>query len=306
MAKSSKFTLAGTFTLLHSFCSRSACADGSNPYAALIQATDGNLYGTTFGGGSSKGFGTVFKITPRGTLTTLHSFCLQSGCADGQFPQTGLVQANNGILYGSTILGGAYNSGTIFSITTSGKLTTLYNACSQTGCPDGNYLYEPLIQATDGNLYGIMDVGGASNHGAVFKITPSGRLTTLYNFCSELNCADGEYPSGGLFQDTNGILYGTTADGGTNGDGTVFSLAVGLLPFVETQPASGNVGAAVTILGTNLAGATSVSFNRTAATFTMVLSSEITTNVPLGSTTGEVQVVTPSGTLSSNVPFRVP
>jgi uncharacterized repeat protein (TIGR03803 family) len=301
-----KITLTGTFTLLHSFCSRSACADGSNPYAALIQATDGNLYGTTFGGGSSKGFGTVFKITPSGTLTTLHSFCLQSGCLDGQFPQTGLVQANNGVLYGSTILGGLYNSGTIFSITTSGKMTTLYNACSQTGCPDGNYLYEPLIQATDGNLYGIMDVGGASNHGTVFKMTPSGTLTTLYNFCSEPNCADGEYPSAGLFQDTNGILYGTTADGGTDGDGTVFRLAVGLRPFVETQPASGNVGAAVNILGTNLTGATSVSFNGTAATFTVVSSSQITTNVPVGATTGEVRVVTPSKTLSSNLRFRVP
>jgi uncharacterized repeat protein (TIGR03803 family) len=109
-----------------------------------------------------------------------------------------------------------------------------------------------------------------------------------------------------LVQDTNGILYGTTADGGTHGDGTVFRLAVGLRPFVETQPASGNVGAAVNILGTNLTGATSVSFNGTAATFTVVSSSEITTNVPVGATTGEVRVVTPSETLSSNVRFRVP
>jgi uncharacterized repeat protein (TIGR03803 family) len=179
MAKSSKSPWLAHLPYCIAFAPTALCADGSNPYAALIQAADGNLYGTTFGGGSSKGFGTVFKITPSGTLTTLHSFCLQSGCADGQFPQTGLVRANNGILYGSTILGGLYNSGTIFSITTSGKLTTLYSVCSQTGCPDGNYLYEPLIQATDGNLYGIMDVGGASNHGTVFKITPSRTLTTL-------------------------------------------------------------------------------------------------------------------------------
>ena len=88
-------------------------------------------------------------------------------------------------------------------------------------------------------------------------------------------------------------------------DGTVFSLSVGLGPFVETQPTSGKVGAAVKILGTNLTGATSVTFNGTAAAFKVVSSSLITATVPAGATTGKVQVVTPSGTLSSNVPFRV-
>ncbi len=300
-----KITKGGAFTLLHSFCSQSACADGSNPFAGLLLGTDGNLYGTTLGGGASNGFGTVFKITPNGTLTTLHSFCLQSGCPDGQFPQTGLVQATNGILYGATITGGTHNAGTIFSITTSGKLATLYNICAQGGCPDGNYLYVPMIQATDGNLYGIMDVGGASNHGTIFKMTLSGALTTLYSFCSQPNCADGEYPNAGLFQDTNGSLYGTTADGGVSGDGTVFSLSLGLSPFVETQPASGRVGVPVRILGTNLTGTTSVSFNGSAAAFKVVSSSEITTTVPLGATTGEVKVVTPGASLLSNLPFQV-
>jgi uncharacterized repeat protein (TIGR03803 family) len=243
-------------------------------------------------------------------LTTLHSFCSQGGCRDGQFPQTGLVQASNGSFYGTTIEGGAYGHGTVFKITPSGTLTTLYNVCSQSGCPDGDYLYAGLIQATDGDLYGIMDVGGAYGYGTIFKITPRGTLTTLYSFCSQNDCTDGEYPAAGLVQDTNGTLYGTTADGGANGCsgltcGTVFSLSVGLSPFVETQPASGKVGAAVNILGTNLAGATSVRFNGTAAVFKVVSSSEITTAVPAGATTGIVQVVTPSGTLSSNVPFRV-
>jgi uncharacterized repeat protein (TIGR03803 family) len=113
-----KITPSGALTTLHSFCSQSGCTDGENPFAALIQGVDGNLYGTTFGGGSAKGFGTVFRITPSGTLTTLHSFCTQSGCPDGQFPQTGLVQATNGNLYGTTISGGAYGDGTIFKITT--------------------------------------------------------------------------------------------------------------------------------------------------------------------------------------------
>ena len=299
-----KITPSGTLTTLHSFCSRTACKDGRNPFAGLVQGTDGNLYGTTLEGGA-KGFGTVFKITPSGTLTTLHSFCTQSGCPDGQFPQTGLVQATNGNLYGTTITGGAYGDGTIFEITTSGTLTTLYNVCSQSGCPDGNYLYAGLIQATDGNLYGIMDVGGANDSGTIFKITLSGTLTTLYNFCSQSGCTDGQYPAGGLVQDTNGNLYGMTADGGANGDGTVFSLSVGLEPFVETKPTAAKVGATVNILGTNLTGATSVNFNGKAATFTVVSSSEITTNIPAGATTGEVQVVTSSGTLLSNVSFRV-
>jgi uncharacterized repeat protein (TIGR03803 family) len=117
---------------------------------------------------------------------------------------------------------------------------------------------------------------------------------------------DGSESSGGLVQATNGTFYGVTAFGGASGDGTIFSLAVGLGPFVETLPTSGTVGAAVMILGTNLTGATAVTFNGTAAVFKVVSSSEITTSVPTGATTGEVQVVTPSGMLSSNVSFRVP
>ena len=219
-----KITPSGQFTTLHSFCSKTACADGQNSYAGLIQASDGNLYGTTLSGGSH-GDGTVFKISKGGTFTTLYSFCSKSGCADGEFPQTGLVQASNGNLYGTTILGGAYGSGTIFELTLSGALTTLYSACSQSGCPEGNYLYAPLIQAKNGNLYGIMQIGGAHNSGTIFKITLSGTLTALYSFCSQPACADGQYPAAGLVQATNGNLYGTTADGGVQGDGAVFSIA---------------------------------------------------------------------------------
>lgn len=219
-----KVTPSGQFSVLHNFCSKAACVDGQNSYAGLIQASDGNLYGTTLAGGT-QGHGTVFKITKGGALTTLYSFCSQSGCADGEFPQTALVQASNGNLYGETILGGAYGSGTIFELTLSGALTTLYSACSQSNCPDGNYLYAPLVQAKDGNLYGIMQIGGANNSGTVFQITLSGALTTLYSFCSQAACADGQYPAAGLVQAANGNLYGTTADGGVHGDGTVFSIA---------------------------------------------------------------------------------
>jgi uncharacterized repeat protein (TIGR03803 family) len=219
-----KITPSGQFTTLHSFCSKAACADGQSSYAGLILATDGNLYGTTLAGGSH-GDGTVFKITKSGAFSTLYSFCSQSGCADGEFPQIGLVQASNGNLYGATIVGGAYGSGTVFELTLSGVLTTVYSICSQNGCPDGNYLYAPLTQAQDGTLYGIMQIGGANNGGTIFKITLSGTLTTLYSFCSQPACADGQYPAAGLVQTTNGNLYGTTADGGGHGHGTVFIIA---------------------------------------------------------------------------------
>jgi hypothetical protein len=109
----------------------------------------------------------------------------------------------------------------------------------------------------------------------------------------------------GLLQATDGNFYGTTKAAGSNLWGTVFSVSVGLGPFVATRPALGKVGTLVAILGTDLTGATSVSFNGTAAVFTVVSNSLITATVPAGASTGKIQVVTPTGTLSSNVPFRV-
>jgi hypothetical protein len=118
--------------------------------------------------------------------------------------------------------------------------------------------------------------------------------------------ADGNTPYGGLLQGTNGTFYGTTVNGGTYSDGTVFTLSVGLGPFVETVPASGKVGAAVLVLGNNLTGSKSVTFNGKAATFKVKSSTAITTTVPTGATTGYVKVKTPTRTLTSNVKFRVP
>jgi uncharacterized repeat protein (TIGR03803 family) len=158
-----------------------------------------------------------------------------------------------------------------------------------------------LIQGTDGSLYGTTADGGANGKGTAFKITPGGALTTLHSF----DGADGAGPIAGLIQATNGEFYGTAASGGANGDGTVFSLSVGLGPFLETRPTSGLAGGIVEILGTDLTGATSVSFNGTAAVFEVVSSSLIVTRVPAGATTGKVEVVTPGGTLSSNVSYRV-
>ena len=301
-----KITPSGMLTVLYSFCSHSGCTDGANPWAGLVQAANANFYGTTAYGGANGNYGTVFRITPSGTLTVLYSFCSQSGCTDGANPWAGLVQAADGNFYGTTRHGGANGHGTVFKITPSGTLTTLHSFCSQSGCTDGDQPAAGLVPATSGDLYGTTLFGGTSTNcsgacGTVFKITPSGTLTTLYSF----DGADGYGPNG-LVQATNGRFYGTAGSGGAYGDGTVFSLSVGLGPFVKTLPTSGEAGAAVKILGSLLTGATSVSFNGTAATFTVVSRYLITTTVPAGATTGKVQVVTPSGALSSNVPFRVP
>jgi uncharacterized repeat protein (TIGR03803 family) len=292
-----KITPSGALTTLYSFCSQSNCTDGFDPSATMVQARDGNFYGTTLFGGANAD-GTIFKITPGGVLTTLHSF----DSTDGSNPN-GLIQATDGNLYGTTYLGGANLSGTVFKITPSGALTTLYSFCSQSNCTDGNGP-AGLVQATDGKFYGTTATGGANGGGTVFNITPGSTLTTVYSFCSQSDCTDGDLPYAGLVQDTNGKLYGTAFRGGI-GDGTVFRLSVGLGPFVKTQTTSGKVGASVKILGTNLTGATSVTFNGTAAAFTVESPTAIKATVPTGANTGPVQVVTPSGTLTSNVPFQV-
>src|ERR1039457_6208053 len=185
-----------TLTTIHRFCSQSGCPDGLQLVAGLVQATNGDLYGT-MSGGATNSAGTIFKITPGGTLTTLYSFCSQTNCTDGGVPYTGLVQAANGDLYGTTQVGGANDGGTAFKITPSGTLTTLYSFCSQTNCADGAYPYAGLVQLANGDLYGTTYSGGNNYNGTVFKITPTGTLTTLYSFCSQTNCADGAYPYAG-------------------------------------------------------------------------------------------------------------
>ena len=310
-----KITPSGKLTVLYDFCSQTNCTDGKYPYATLVQATDGNFYGTTLSGGTSPtncingtfGCGTVFEITPGGTITTLYSFCSQTNCIDGANPYSGLVQAADGNFYGTTSAGGSSNLGTVFRITPSGAITTLYSFCSKANCTDGSVPIAGLVQATDGNFYGTTwDSVDGANFGTVFKITSSGALTTLYRFCTQHPpCTDGAMPYAGLVQATNGSFYGTTSAGGAIDDGTVFKLSVGLGPFVESLPAFGNIGATVKILGTKLKGTTAVSFNGTPATFTVVSNTGITTAVPSGATTGFVTVTTPSGKLKSNKKFRV-
>ncbi len=303
-----KVTPDGVFTTLWDFCHLSGCGDGVSPESALIEGTDGNFYGTTAAGGAHRA-GTVFRITPTGNLTRLYSFCSQSGCADGWVPHASLIQATDGNFYGTTEVGGTNpgcpdGCGTVFKITPTGTFTTIYNFCAR-GCAEGSYAYAPLIQATDGNFYSTTFSGGIYSEGIVFQLTPGGTLTTLHAFCSKAGCPDGEILQQPVVQETDGRFYGTTEYGGTNSLGTVFALSVGLGPFVRTQPTAAKAGMPVNILGKSLNGATSVTFNGIAAAFTVESGSLIRTSVPEGASTGLVQVATPSGTLSSNVPFRV-
>jgi uncharacterized repeat protein (TIGR03803 family) len=405
-----KITGNGQLTTFYSFCAQTNCADGAGPMGGLVQAPSGDFYGTNYAAGTFSD-GTVFKITPNGELTTLHTF----DGFDGALPNDTLVLATDGNLYGTTDTNGSHDRGTVFKLTPTGVLTTLHNFSGDPpagmpstdgsnpfgliqaasgefyglaggglfedgvvfeidaaghgvslhsfdgtdgvnpvnelvqatdgnfygitsagglngvpGCPgegglgggtilkitpggvlttlysfagsDGANPLGGLVQATDGNFYGTTVCGGLNNDGTVFKITSNGELTTLHSFAG----SDGSLPFGTLVQATDGDFYGTTSQGGASNDGKVFKLSGGLGAFVKTLPASGRVGAGVRILGTDLTGATAVTFNGIPSAFTVLSPSEITTTVPAGAITGTVQVVTPSATLSSSMPFVVP
>ncbi len=294
----------GAFSPIYSFCALSGCPDGLNPYGGLLLTANGDLYGTTFYGGTgAEGGGTVFRITPAGTLTTLHSFCAQSRCADGGNPRSTLLQTAGGNFYGTAESGGSNLAGTVFKLTASGDFTTLYSFCSQDGCADGTTPYGGLVQGSDGEFYGTTTSDGANGGGTIFRITSAGALTTLFSFFYP-NCAPGYSPLAAVIQSTNGLFYGTTVDGCEDG-GSVFSLSVGLGPFVETRPTFGKVGSLVKVLGNGLTGSTSVKFHGASAAFEVVSSTEIVARVPVGAGSGEVQVVAPGGTLESNGRFRI-
>ncbi len=220
-------TPVGTLTTLYNFCSQANCADGAYVISGLMQATDGNWYGTTFGGGNSGcenyGCGTVFKMTPAGTLTTIYAFPSSGN------PASALIQGRDGNLYGTeTGNGGGGGGSAIFRITLAGAFTKLYQFESAAD------VYSGLVQGLDGNFYGTSAAGGSNTSGdcangytcgTVFKMTPSGTLTTIYNFCSQSNCADGAVPFSTLIQATDGKFYGMTNSGGSLQAGVVFSIS---------------------------------------------------------------------------------
>jgi uncharacterized repeat protein (TIGR03803 family) len=286
---------SGTFTTLYNFCLQTGCPDGEFPVGGLIEGSDGNIYGTTNAGGrllcNGGGCGTIFRITKSGVLTTLHFFSK----TDGAYPSPALIEAHRGVFYGSTAGGGATGNGTVFAMTWGGKVTTLYSFNGTDG--GGPFV---LTAGTDGNFYGTTLGGGRHNQGTLYKITPYGTLTTLHVFAGTFY-----YYFGALTQYTNGTFFGTTYFGGPANDGTIYNLSVGLKAFVKLQPSTGNVGGTVSILGSNLSGATSVLFNGTPAPFQIVSNTLITATVPAGASSGEVKVMGSPVGLRSNVPFFV-
>lgn len=319
-----KVTTAGALTTLYSF---EPPPSADFPCGDIIQGNNGDFYGTT--GGGTGGYGAIVSISPAGTLSVLYNFTAYApSCAS-------LLQAANGSLYGTSTQY-SFGSGAIYELTLAGTFSTVV-AFDYT---DGSNPMDGLIQTADGNFYGTTSQGGANGAGTVFQLAPNGTLTTLHSFGG----ATGGYdPVAPLVYASNGKFYGTTLTGeghlavgifeissdgafhsfkstfggnyglvqGTDGvfyqatEGDIYSFNAGLPPFVKTVPLSGPAGTTVMILGTDLTGTTSVTFNGVAAALTVVSATEITATIPAGATTGKVQVITPKGKLTNVGQFIV-
>jgi len=229
-----KLDKTGKETVLHRF---HGSPDGEDPEALLVEDKAGNLYGTTTLGGTGNNGGTVFRIDKKGHETVLYSFCTQTGCPDGRDPFPGVTLDAAGNMYGAATPGGTFNAGVIYKLDTTGKETVLYSFSGADGVGPSSV----LVADSAGNLYGTTQEGGnlncfgGSGCGVVFELSPqsngSWTETTLYTFCSQTNCTDGNRPLvGPLVRDSAGNLYGTTEFGGAFstcdgcGDGVVFKV----------------------------------------------------------------------------------
>jgi uncharacterized repeat protein (TIGR03803 family) len=202
---------AQTFTVLHNFPTR--LGDGREPYGSVTLDPKGNIYGTTYAGGTadSSNYGTVFKLSPKGTESLLHSFFFSDDGSDGENPAAGLLRDASGNLYGTTLFAGTNNYGTVFKIDTTGTETILHDFA---GGADGAYPgFGNLIMDSAGSLYGTTEEGGASGNGTVYKLDSTGAETVLYSFTAD---NDGQFPYGSLVMDSAGNLYGTTLNGGNS------------------------------------------------------------------------------------------
>jgi len=292
-----KVSPTGVFTVLYTFDN----THGATPIAQLIQARDGNFYGTTKDGGAH-GFGTAFRITPAGALTVLYNFDSTHGASI----YAPLLQGSDGNFYGTARNGGTKNNGgVVFKLTKAKKatLTVLYNFDATGATTDGVRPYAGLIQASDGNFYGVTSAGGTNAAGTLYKITKTGTYSRLYNFAS----ATGSLPFATLRQHTNGKLYGEATSGGATGHGALFSFDLGLKPFISLHPTSGLVGDAVEILGQGLSQIqTTVRFEpNVPANADVISDTYITTSVPDTATTGLVYVLLPQGWVPSDQKFLV-
>jgi len=268
---------------------------GGGTFAPFVQA-GGYLYSTTvFGGGD----GSAFRMSPDGTMTTIYSFC-QHGCSGGAQPSGPLIVGNDNYLYGTTPTGGNQSGeGVVFKLSPSGDETVLH---SFTGGDDGGEPISGVMLASDRNYYGITLKSGQFGYcGIVYRITPKSNFSTVFTFdCSQSGS------STVLMQHTNGLLYGMTSYGGLYyPNGVIYSLDLGLPPFVRLTQGTGRPGSSGGILGQGFIGTTSVTFNGVPAKFTVVSDTFIEAVVPADATTGYVTVTTTSGVLNSNAVFRV-
>lgn len=232
------------YTVRYRFCAKGNCKDGSLPDGTLIADTSGNLYGITSLGGTHN-HGVVYKLAPvpgsdLWAETVLYDFCAKSACADGALAVAGLTyfgaasgQPYDGTapLFGITIGGGANGGGTVFELSPAGNRlwheNVLHGFCAEAQCTDGQSPRAPLAIDASGNIFGTTNVGGASDAGVVFELTPQGdkwSATVLHAFCSSPNCTDGVNSAAGLVMSTSGNLYGTAYSGGARNAGVAFQL----------------------------------------------------------------------------------
>jgi uncharacterized repeat protein (TIGR03803 family) len=261
-------------------------------------ASDGNFYGTTENGGSFNS-GTVFRLSATGAVKIVYSF---DGHTNGGNPNGPVVQGRDGFLYGTTTGGGLVSNpvGVVFKLSTKGVITVLHSFDAG-NLADGKSPYAGLVAATDGSFYGASggSQGGKAQYGALFKITKSGSYSVLHLFDN----THGKSQSATSLQHTSGILYGLPDSGGVFNGGVFYSLAAGIPPFVSLGLRVGKIGTTLGILGQGFTTATAVTFNQTAAKFTVVSDNYLTATIPTGATKGYVTVTEPSGTLKSNLKF---
>jgi uncharacterized repeat protein (TIGR03803 family) len=206
---------SGTETVLHNFTGGS---DGVDPVGGLLLDAAGNLYGTTAQGGTFN-CGILFRLSPAGKETILHSFT--GATNDGKYPTyTSVVMDALGSLYGVTEEGGSTNHGVVYKLTKTGKFTILYSFAG--GTTDGCNAIGIPFRDTYGNIYGTTSSCGASGLGTVWKLTSAGTETVLHSFAG--GTLDGEYPLAGVVKDANGNLYGSTETGGSANLGTVYKV----------------------------------------------------------------------------------
>jgi len=295
---------SGAFHNVLTVCPNTLCPADAGPIGSLLLARDGGFLSPGPGAGDGNGPGSLYNMSASGVPTLVLAFCDDSVChGGGGYNRTPLVESPTGEIYGTFVEGGSSTNctygpgcGTVFEVTPfgAGYFNKIHNFCAEAGCADG-FAPGPLIQASDGNYYGTTTGGGKYGYGTIFRILATGNFAVVHNFSP----ADGYSPTPiALLQATDGNLYGATSQ-------TIYRVSLGIAPFVKTVMNSGKVGGTVIILGNNLTGTTSVTFGGIAAAFTVVSSTEITATVPSGATTGNIQVVTPTSTLRSNVAFQV-